>query len=56
MLILKQNITSLKNCLWNDIYRLAWEYWFNTEEAMLSLAAVVVLSSWKQKEEYQISL
>ena len=30
----KQNITSPKNCWWNDIYRLAWEYWSNTEEVM----------------------
>ena len=22
------------NCWWNDIYRLAWEYWCNAEEAM----------------------
>ena len=30
----KKNITSQKNCWWNDIYRLAWKYWFNTEEIM----------------------
>ena len=30
----KQNITSLKNCWWNDIYRLAWEYWSKTEVVM----------------------
>ena len=47
-LVFQTKYNSQKNFWWNGIYRLAWEYWFDTEEAMVMRKILALILGCKR--------